>query len=900
MGEYLKFNPKNVENIPGELKAGQRWLCWKEEERDGRATKVPISAVTLQECDATDEASLMAFDGAIDCYTNHAEALRLAGVGRAFFAEDGIVGVDFDDCKESDGVGYAMGTEFLGQLNSYSEVSPSGEGCKVWVRGVKPGDHCRNAKLGVEIYSAKRFFTVTGRRLKEYSGSVECRQDVLNALYAAAFTKPSTTRDATTGVTVATRATGLSDEEIVSKAGGAKNGAKFQLLWQGQVEAAGYGSASEADLALCSILRFWSGDRDQVDRLFRQSGCFREKWDRDDYRDRTLDAAFSNGDVYSPRPPHPYVVGAHNELLKRSVTKDKHGNVEENFDAITAAGHLVVDEVLADTSGQKYFRGRIVGDQWEQSFDIPSSVWGNSRKFAETVKGLAGDKVICHGKWNEIAEASELLNPTKRFLRTLPFGWNPDFTAFFGVDCIVTKDGVTAPTDQVFRSSHKNTDRLRLTIPSEPVLTAALRHIKADLMEFNSHEAMQAGLGTVGIAPFRSYFTERGSTTNAVASLILAGTTGDGKTAMATLITCFFGHVRENHLASLNSTPRSINDLGHRYRDAIFTLDDLKWSALASSVQEQVKGILQSYADAHGRDRLARNSAGGFSPETGLEIMGTMVVTAEDLPSGEASFFGRFMIFAVRNRVLDTDRYSRCLEQSVNYGMVTADFLFWFLNQPNHWERLTSRFDVNRKALEVGVPKSMVNTIRVCSQLSLNMAGYTMLITYLTSKGIFTTAESEKLLAEHLARLTALRDERLARIGDETPAEKFLQMVSSLLASKKVKLEDSIDDHVPTIGFIDENILYLHPKVALGEVQKAYDALKERIPFGENAVGQQLKSGGYLVKFDTNRTTVQKRRDGRVQRVYAFNPATVGLDTGTGYTATEGANSTSTTEKDMW
>ena len=117
-------------------------------------------------------------------------------------------------------------------------------------------------------------------------------------------------------------------------------------------------------------------------------------------------------------------------------------------------------------------------------------------------------------------------------------------------------------------------------------------------------------------------------------------------------------------------------------------------------------------------------------------------------------------------------------------------------------------------------------------------------------------------------------------------------MVASLLASKKVKLEDSIDDHVPTIGFIHEGILYLHPKVAMGEVQKTLEALKERIPFGEHALGQQLKSGGYLVKFDKDRTTTQKRHDGRVHRVYALNPATVGLDTGTGYTTTDGMNTT--------
>ena len=42
----------------------------------------------------------------------------------------------------------------------------------------------------------------------------------------------------------------------------------------------GYPSQSEADLALCNLLAYWTGsDRERVDRLFRQSGLWRPKWD---------------------------------------------------------------------------------------------------------------------------------------------------------------------------------------------------------------------------------------------------------------------------------------------------------------------------------------------------------------------------------------------------------------------------------------------------------------------------------------------------------------------------------------------------------------------------------------------------------------------------------------------
>jgi putative DNA primase/helicase len=86
------------------------------------------------------------------------------------------------------------------------------------------------------------------------------------------------------------------DATIIKRASSAKNGALFNLLWSGNWQTR-YGSQSEADLALCSLLAFrCDGDQARVDHLFRQSGLFREKWERRaDYRKWTLDRACSGG-----------------------------------------------------------------------------------------------------------------------------------------------------------------------------------------------------------------------------------------------------------------------------------------------------------------------------------------------------------------------------------------------------------------------------------------------------------------------------------------------------------------------------------------------------------------------------------------------------------------------------
>ena len=71
--------------------------------------------------------------------------------------------------------------------------------------------------------------------------------------------------------------------DLIARASRSRSGARFTRLFAGKWEGQ-YGSQSEADLALCASLAFWTGkDTDQIDAFFRQSGLFRPKWDERHY-----------------------------------------------------------------------------------------------------------------------------------------------------------------------------------------------------------------------------------------------------------------------------------------------------------------------------------------------------------------------------------------------------------------------------------------------------------------------------------------------------------------------------------------------------------------------------------------------------------------------------------------
>jgi hypothetical protein len=97
-------------------------------------------------------------------------------------------------------------------------------------------------------------------------------------------------------------AASAADDDVVEKCRSAKNAAKFEALFdRGDAHAYNGGDESAADLALLNILKFWTQDAAQLERLFSSSALGRRgKWrDRADYRRRTIERALKDlGEVY--------------------------------------------------------------------------------------------------------------------------------------------------------------------------------------------------------------------------------------------------------------------------------------------------------------------------------------------------------------------------------------------------------------------------------------------------------------------------------------------------------------------------------------------------------------------------------------------------------------------------
>jgi putative DNA primase/helicase len=149
-----------AKNIPDVLKERPQWVNWCLEEREGKTTKIPYTPGTVRRASSTDPTTWRTFSEALTAY--EAGEPPYDGIGFVFSSEDPFAGVDLDDCRDPEtGELEEWAAEIVQELGGYTEVSPSGTGVHVIVRGKAP-----NKKRGrVEAYSSQRYFAVTGQVL---------------------------------------------------------------------------------------------------------------------------------------------------------------------------------------------------------------------------------------------------------------------------------------------------------------------------------------------------------------------------------------------------------------------------------------------------------------------------------------------------------------------------------------------------------------------------------------------------------------------------------------------------------------------------------------------------------------------------------------------------------------
>ncbi len=300
-------------NAMQELMDMRIWLLWRwGKDKNGNPTKVPFaisggSSGTNKEWSHT--------WGTYKDALAAKERSHAAGIG--FKIPENYFFLDIDDRELSDPLVQTL----LARFDSYTEYSVSGTGIHIYGKCdfsklptfYNKEKHAKldnqfyqnNRKIGLELYVGgitNRFAAFTGNIIED-KPLRECTAALLTTLdknmRKAKKIKYSEKRDGD-----------KASFDIVCNLRKQKNGEKFKRLYD-DGDISGYGSQSEADAALCALIAFRTGpDLAAIDDIFRSSALYREKWERDDYREATIAVGIEacHGTFHKSKMEHPYFI----------------------------------------------------------------------------------------------------------------------------------------------------------------------------------------------------------------------------------------------------------------------------------------------------------------------------------------------------------------------------------------------------------------------------------------------------------------------------------------------------------------------------------------------------------------------------------------------------------------
>lgn len=275
----------NFNLIPEELKQLPIWCVWNLE----KGGKIPYNPRTGYKAQSNNLESFTAFKTASKAVYDGG----YNGVGIGIFY--GISAIDIDHCLNN-GVLSDMAADIIQRMNSYTEISPSGNGIRIIFKAPdlqynKEVYYIHNQKRGLEIYvsgATSKFVTITGNVIKDVpiADCTVALQDILD-LYMKRTSSPIHT-----------------DTVIVQPTGdflqiGLEKDAKLRDYWNGVRP---HKSESENDFGFMTKLLYWvNGNIDEAIRAFRSSPYaqqkdeeHKKKLERKDYLLMTAKSAMPN------------------------------------------------------------------------------------------------------------------------------------------------------------------------------------------------------------------------------------------------------------------------------------------------------------------------------------------------------------------------------------------------------------------------------------------------------------------------------------------------------------------------------------------------------------------------------------------------------------------------------
>jgi hypothetical protein len=354
-------------------------------------------------------------------------------------------------------------------------------------------------------------------------------------------------------------------------------------------------------------------------------------------------------------------------------------------------------------------------------------------------------------------------------------------------------------------------------------------------------------------------------------ALHLVGTSGSGKSEIASLLSSFYGQFsRDTPPAQWGDTINTVETLGYPLADTIFWVDDYK-SIYAD--ERTFTRFLQAYSRSMGRGRLTREA----KVRREKPCRGLILSTGETTIEGEMSIIARMLVLEIPPwEKRDPTGQALALAEGLRDNLTgfTAHFASWVAKQletDDLREDIATRFSKSKK----GYTDKLASKLGKQSNTDRVVKNWAVLVTVYQLLSKFITEMDEEYV------LPAWEDvivESVRILRQERASEVFLDILGQLIAGGQAVLDDDMKNPreypsgVTVVGYKNDGFVYLLPDVTLREVNKI-----QPLKFTTTSIGMQLKEDGLLIPGKSN-LSVQRSVRGSVIRLWRLKSDILGCE----------------------
>jgi len=471
-----------------------------------------------------------------------------------------------------------------------------------------------------------------------------------------------------------------------------------------------------------------------------------------------------------------------------------------------------------------------------------------SGNFMPRILAKIGTGAILYGSKRMLVIATQELSPADIPIRQVLT--SNGFTAdghYLSPLIKITPEGIFPLKDIDFDLSGGNfSQHIGFVQTDADILRYLLKHIYDDFLNLKNHCVTYTLMGHVCLAPFCSVIA--GDIGIKKPALHLEGTSGGGKTMLASLAMAFFGDFRD-HFMSWTSTANAIEREGYFFRDSLFLIDDLKNSVVSS---ETVIRTLQNYVDGHGRARLGSNA----NLQKQFYIRGLLLSTGEDFIDDMESVNGRTILINVEPEK-NTDAGNHCLKNRELYRCFIPSMIQLVISEPDWKNKLKDL--INKKVDEFHVlTKELPNGLRISLNWALNYAGFSFFVSAIEKYGIVDRAKAELMLAEYCQIAENYIRNQANELIQKNPVATMFRILQQKMQANQVSILNlnGTSGKGKVVGTAHgKGVVHLYPDLIMEILHFHF----HKMPFSKKTLTQALARQGLISQSENGRWTRQVR-----------------------------------------